>query len=134
MGVFHVFKIVQTVPNRAMHHKCLNRRVELFLHQTICLKRVEKKTLLGRHNKDMRFTPLQNSYLIIFKNMQKQPPEFYKKAALKNFAIFTRKHLCWRLFLIQNIAKFLEAPILIEHLKETVSENVFMKRKFKTFH
>ena len=28
----------------------------------------------------------------------KQPPVFYKKAALKNFAIFTRKHLCWRLF------------------------------------
>ena len=31
---------------------------------------------------------------------QKQPPEiFCKKAFLKNFAIFTGKHLCWSLFL-----------------------------------
>ena len=53
--------------------------------------------------------------------MQKQPPEvFYKKAAFKSFAIFTRKHLCWSLkactsllteiptgSLPMNIAKFL---------------------------
>ena len=31
---------------------------------------------------------------------QKQPPEvFYRKTALKNFAIFTGKHLCWSLIL-----------------------------------
>ena len=30
---------------------------------------------------------------------QKQPPEIYKKAVLKNFAIFTEKHLFRRLFL-----------------------------------
>ena len=30
---------------------------------------------------------------------QKQPPKvFYKKGALKNFANFTGKHLCWSLF------------------------------------
>ena len=30
---------------------------------------------------------------------RKQPPEvFYKKAILKNFVIFTGKHLCWSLF------------------------------------
>ena len=45
--------------------------------------------------------------------MQKQLLEvFYKKAVLKNLAIFTGKHLCWSLFLIQDIAKFLIAPIL----------------------
>ena len=34
--------------------------------------------------------------------LQKQPPEvFYKEAVLKNFAIFTAKHLCWSLFLIK---------------------------------
>ena len=34
--------------------------------------------------------------------VQKQPPEvFYKKAVLKSFAIFTRKHLCRNLFLIK---------------------------------
>ena len=32
----------------------------------------------------------------LFRN---HPPElFYKKAILKNFAIFTKKHLCWSLF------------------------------------
>ena len=30
---------------------------------------------------------------------QKQPPEIYKKAVLKNFVIFTGKHLCRSLFL-----------------------------------
>ena len=44
--------------------------------------------------------------------MQKQPPEeFHKKAILKNFAIFTGKHPCRSLFLMQTAA----------------SENVFMK-------
>ena len=45
--------------------------------------------------------------------MHKQPQEkFCKKAVLKSFAIFTGKHLCLSLFLIQNIAKFFRAPIL----------------------
>ena len=54
--------------------------------------------------------------------VQKQTPEvFYKKAVLKNFVIFTEKHLCWTLFLIKrlqhgffpvNIVKFLRMPIL----------------------
>ena len=34
--------------------------------------------------------------------MKQQPPElFFKKAVLKNFEIFLRKHLCWSLFLIK---------------------------------
>ena len=34
--------------------------------------------------------------------MQKQPPKgFYKKSVLKNFAIFTGKHMCWIFFLIK---------------------------------
>ena len=60
-------------------------------------------------------------------NIQKQPPKvFYKRAVLKNLAIFTGKHLCWSLFLIKllyqkrlqhrclpvNIAKFLRTSIL----------------------
>ena len=36
-----------------------------------------------------------------------------QRAGLKNFAIFTGKHLCWSLFLIKlNIPKFLRTPIL----------------------
>ena len=35
-------------------------------------------------------------------SLQKQPPEvFHKKAVLKNFALFIRKHLCRSLFLIK---------------------------------
>ena len=34
--------------------------------------------------------------------MQKQPPNvFCKKAAVKNFAIFTGKHLCWSFYLVK---------------------------------
>ena len=37
-------------------------------------------------------------------SVEKQPPEaFYKKAGLKNFPIFTEKHLCWSLFLIKSL-------------------------------
>ena len=32
--------------------KFINKRVQLFIHQTMCLK-IEKKKLLGRHNKDI---------------------------------------------------------------------------------
>ena len=59
-------------------------------------------------------------------NYQKDSPEvFHKKAVLKNFEIFTGKHVSWSLFLIKfikkrlqyrsspvNIAKFLRAPVL----------------------
>ena len=45
--------------------------------------------------------------------MEKQPPEvFYKAPVLKDFATFTGKYICWSLFLIYNIAKFLRASIL----------------------
>ena len=49
---------------------------------------------------------------------------FFMKGVLKNFAIFTGKHLCWILFLrLQrrcfpvNIAKFLRTPLFTEHLR-----------------
>ena len=32
---------------------------------------------------------------------KKQPPEMFYKTFLKNFAIFSGKHLCWSLFLIK---------------------------------
>ena len=65
----------------------------------------EKKKLLGRHNKDISL----NTFLKI----QKQPPEvFYKKAVVKKLANSKKKNLCFSIFLIQNIAKSLRAPIL----------------------
>ena len=58
--------------------------------------------------------------------MQKQPPEnFCKKAVFKNFEIFTAKHLCWRLFLIHNIVKFLIEPIL-KNICERLLLTMFM--------
>ena len=61
--------------------------------------------------------------------MQKQSLElFYEKTILKNFAVFTGKDMCWWLFLIPNIVKFLRALIL----STAASENVFIKlRKSK---
>ena len=65
--------------------------------------------------------------------VQKQPPEVFCKSGVpRNFAIFTRKHLCWSLFLIKfsrsglqlylkkapiqvfpvSISKFVRTPIL----------------------
>ena len=64
--------------------------------------------------------------------MQKQPPEkFCKKAVHKNFAILTGKHLWWRLFLIQNNAKFFRALIFEEHLRKAASEYVHETKKLK---
>ena len=66
--------------------------------------------------------------LITFK--KKQPTElFYKKVVLKNFAIFTWKHLCWSLLLIQNILAFLRAPILKNICERLLHKNWTMKLK-----
>ena len=84
------------------------------------MKRVEKKKFLGPHNKNITLK-------IALKIMQKQPREkFCKKAVLKNFAIFTGKYMCWRLSLIQSIAKFFRAPIL-KNICEWPLLNMFMK-------
>ena len=75
--------------------------------------------------------------------LQKQLPEvFYKKAVLKNFAIFTGKYLCWSLFLIKlqacnfikkrfqhrclpvNIAKFLKTANL-KNICRTAASVIF---------
>ena len=71
---------------------------------------------------------MRNDCLITFLKMQKQPPEvFYKRAILKNFAIFTGKHTCWSLLLMQNIANFFQSTYFEEHLQAAASENVFME-------
>ena len=57
--------------------------------------------------------------------MSRNPEVFYKKAVLKNFAIFIRKHLSWSLFLIKlfehsfpvNIVKFLKTLLLTDYLR-----------------
>ena len=72
--------------NQTVDGKFINKRVRLFMHQTPCLNRVEKKIFLGRHNR------LANSCIITFKKMQEQPLEvLYKEAVLKTiFTIFER--------------------------------------------
>ena len=66
------------------------------------------------------FRTKNNSLKSFLSFLQKQPSEvFYKKAVLKNFAIFRGKYLCWILFLIKLsglglhiTAKFLRTSIL----------------------
>ena len=61
--------------------------------------------------------------------MQNQPLEkLCKKPVLKTFVIFTRKG-DWKLFLIQNIAKFFRALILKNILRTATSENVYETEK-----
>ena len=73
---------------------------------------------------------------------------FYKKATLKNFAIFTEKHLCWNLLFnkniglqvcnfitkglqrrcfLANIENFLRTPIL-KSISERLPLRVFLER------
>ena len=62
------------IRNLTIDGKFINKRVRLFIHQTMSLKRVEKEKILGRHNKVAKW--LFN----YFKKIQKQLPEmFYKK-------------------------------------------------------
>ena len=72
---------------------------------------------------------LRAGVAVYLEDLQKQPPQvFYKKAVLKNFALFTGKNLCWSLILLKtfrptilliryrcfpvNISKFLRTSIL----------------------
>ena len=64
------------------------------------------------------------------KHSNSRSQKFYKINALKNFGIFTGKHLCWRFFLINfkkrlqhrcfhvNIAKCLSTAFYIEYVCE----------------
>ena len=57
-------------------------------------------------------------FTLLFQRKQKQPPEkFCEKSALKNFANFTRKYLCWSLFLEKLQAFY-------EHLGTTCSKKI----------
>ena len=77
--------------------KFINKQVQLFIHQTMYLKRVETKKLLGCYNK------VVNWLFNYFYKIQIQPPGvFYKKL----------------LYLIQNIAKILRAPTLKKICKQ----------------
>ena len=50
---------------------------------------------------DLIVSPFRSDIGVTYRS-QKQPPElFYKRAVIKNFAIFTGKYLCWSLFLIR---------------------------------
>ena len=49
----------------------------------------------------------------IYDNRSSRPKVFCKKDVLKNFEIFTRKHLCWSLFLIKlKFCEILRTPSL----------------------
>ena len=64
-----------------------------------------------------------------FNQTQKQAPEvFYRKAVLKQFAIFTGRHLCWSLFLIK-LQDFRPANLS----KETPAQycNIFKNTNFE---
>ena len=62
---------------------------------------------------------LQSTATAYKKQIQKQPPKvLYENAVLRNFAIFTGKHLCWSLFLINFIKKRLQHRYFPENIVE----------------
>ena len=68
-------------------------------------------------------TELSEEFMVMWR--QEQPLEvFCKKVALRNFAKFTGKHLCQRLFFntVAYLANFLRTPLLTEHLQATASK------------
>ena len=107
-----------------------------FYTSNMCLKRLEKKKFLGRHNKKISL----NTFLKKCRSShQMQKQVFYKKTIVKKLAIFTEKHLCWSSFLTQSIAKSLRAAILKNicewQLLKMCSWNHMMKlRKIKLVH
>ena len=55
-----------------------------------------------------------------------RPEVFFKKAVLRNYAKFTGKHLCQRLWCMcfpVNFVKFPRAPIFTEHLRWLLLNN-----------
>ena len=65
---------------------------------------------------------------------QKQPPElFIEKAFLKNFAMFTGKHLCWSLLLIDLQLSFKGTPTQVffcEYYK--IFKNTYFDENLRT--
>ena len=67
-------------------------------------------------------------------DLQKQPSEaFYKKTVLKNFAKFTGKHMCWRLFLggCRRPGLILDSSVIRQ--KGESQNECFMKTKHAKF-
>ena len=82
-----------TLLKRRLWHMCFPVNFVKFLKATF-LQNTSGRLLLER---DSLLHEVQH-----FHHFQKQPQDaFYKKAALKNFSIFTGKHLCWSLFFIK---------------------------------
>ena len=72
-----ILSFVQNLKNLTIDDKFINKRVRLFIHQTMCLKGIEKKKLWRRHNKVAK-------WFNYFQKIEKQPPEvFYKKLLFK---------------------------------------------------
>ena len=80
-----------------------------FYTSNTCLKRVEKKNLLGRHNKEIY---LRNGCLITFKKCRSSQHWFSIEKLLLKTQQYSQKSTSVGVFyLIQNIAKFLIAPV-----------------------
>ena len=63
------------------------KRFRLFIHQMMCLKRVDKTKTLGRQNKDISLTVENHTFAkwlfnYFEKNTEAGPEMFYKKTVL----------------------------------------------------
>ena len=99
----------------------------------MCLKRVEKNKLLGRHNKDIYLKTFQNSCLITFKKYRSSHRRCsIKKLLLKNEQIqIHRKTPLLDSLLNSEYCEIFKSNYFEEHLRTVASENVFMKLRKK---
>ena len=84
----------------------------------------------------LRFTPLRNGCLINLKKCRNSHRMCsVKKQFLKNFAIFKGKHLCWSLFITENIAKIFKNTYFEEHLQCVYpsGHSLFLQRNTKFY-
>ena len=75
-----------------------------------------------------RVKVISSAYVISSRSRSSRSQKFFKIGALKNFANFTGKQLCWSLFLIKLQALFLRTPFL-----QNTSSGCFCNGKFATY-
>ena len=115
--------------NLTIEDKFINKRVRLSIHQTMCLKRAEKKNLLRRSGCLITFKRYRSSHLRC--SIKKL---FFQK--LRNIHKTNRKtHVLESGFKLEyHNCEIFKSTYFEEHLGTAASENMFIKlRKIKNY-
>ena len=117
-----------------MNHNLLLMKPELINFYLIVTNLIFHKLLINYLNliEESIKKQLLTGVLKLFEKIKSSHQQmFFKIGVLKNFALFTGKHLCWNFFLIKlqvcnflvNIAKFLRTAFFIKRLRWLLLKN-----------